>query len=77
MRLALPARYLHRFSPLRRVDGETGEFHGGIDIANASDTLINVTADGTVVRGPATNPQPAYEVRTAGGQLEARRRAEP
>ena len=30
--------------------------------------------DGSVVRGPATAPQPAFEVRTADGRAEARRR---
>jgi nitrite reductase/ring-hydroxylating ferredoxin subunit/uncharacterized membrane protein len=29
-------------------------------------------ADGDLVRGPATRPQPAYEVREAGGQLQLR-----
>jgi nitrite reductase/ring-hydroxylating ferredoxin subunit/uncharacterized membrane protein len=31
-------------------------------------------ADGGVVRGPATAPQPAYELRTASGMRQARRR---
>lgn len=38
----------YRFAPMQRVDGETGEFHQGIDIANNPDTLIYATADGTV-----------------------------
>ena len=38
----------YRFDPMGRVDGETGEFHAGVDIANAPDTLIYATADGTV-----------------------------
>jgi nitrite reductase/ring-hydroxylating ferredoxin subunit/uncharacterized membrane protein len=29
--------------------------------------------DGSIVRGPATRPQPAYEVRTSEGQLQVRR----
>lgn len=41
--------YGYRFSPMRRDDGETGEFHPGVDIANKPDTLINATADGTVL----------------------------
>jgi len=45
---SITSLYGYRFSPMRRADGETGEFHGGIDIANAADTLIHVTADGTV-----------------------------
>ncbi len=38
----------YRFNPIREYDGETGEFHSGIDIANRPDTLIYATADGTV-----------------------------
>lgn len=38
----------YRFSPMQRADGETGEFHAGVDIANAADTLVFATADGTV-----------------------------
>lgn len=45
---SITSLYGYRFSPLRREDGETGEFHAGIDIANHPDTLIYSTADGTV-----------------------------
>lgn len=38
----------YRFSPMHRADGEIGEFHAGVDIANAADTLVHTTADGTV-----------------------------
>jgi murein DD-endopeptidase MepM/ murein hydrolase activator NlpD len=38
----------YRFSPMQRADGESGEFHAGLDIANAADTLVHATADGTV-----------------------------
>jgi nitrite reductase/ring-hydroxylating ferredoxin subunit/uncharacterized membrane protein len=31
--------------------------------------------DGTIVRGPATSPQPAFDVRTAEGRIEIKRRA--
>ena len=40
--------YGYRFSPMRRDDADTGEFHPGLDIANSPDTLIYATADGTV-----------------------------
>lgn len=38
----------YRFAPIERRDGEMGEYHQGIDIANHPDTLIRSTADGTV-----------------------------
>lgn len=38
----------YRFDPMTREDGELGEFHQGIDVANNPDTLICATADGTV-----------------------------
>lgn len=38
----------YRFSPMRNGDDESGEFHAGLDIANAADTLVQATADGTV-----------------------------
>lgn len=44
----LTSLFGYRFSPIARVSGETGEYHNGIDIANAPDTLISATADGTV-----------------------------
>ncbi len=41
--------YGYRFSPMQRDDGESGEFHPGVDIANHPDTLISAAADGTVL----------------------------
>ena len=38
----------YRFSPMQHGDGELGENHMGIDIANNPATLIYATADGTV-----------------------------
>lgn len=38
----------YRFSPMHRDDDGDGEFHPGLDIANAPDTLIFASADGTV-----------------------------
>ena len=45
---SLTSLFGYRFSPMRRVDGESGEFHAGLDIANVADTLVHATADGTV-----------------------------
>jgi murein DD-endopeptidase MepM/ murein hydrolase activator NlpD len=39
----------YRFSPMGGDEGESGEFHPGVDIANSPDTLIFATADGTVL----------------------------
>lgn len=44
---SITSLYGYRMSPMRREGGEDGEFHSGIDIANASDTLVYATADGT------------------------------
>lgn len=46
---SITSLYGYRLSPMRRENGETGEFHPGIDIANTPDTLIYATADGTVL----------------------------
>ncbi len=45
---AITSLFGYRFSPIHRGDGELGEFHSGLDIANSADTLVHVTADGTV-----------------------------
>lgn len=49
----LTSLFGYRFSPMRRGEGrsdsgDNGEFHAGIDIADAADTLVHATADGTV-----------------------------
>lgn len=46
---SITSLYGYRFSPMARDDGENGEFHPGVDIANHPDTLICATADGTVL----------------------------
>jgi nitrite reductase/ring-hydroxylating ferredoxin subunit/uncharacterized membrane protein len=65
---ALFARCSHLGGPLQE-----GEFEGGCLRCPWHGSTFRVV-DGTVVHGPATAPQPAYEVRTAGQQTEARRR---
>lgn len=47
---AITALFGYRLDPMARAAGEPPEeeFHPGIDIANAPDTLIRATADGTV-----------------------------
>jgi nitrite reductase/ring-hydroxylating ferredoxin subunit/uncharacterized membrane protein len=65
---ALFARCSHLGGPLQE-----GEFEDGCLRCPWHGSTFRV-ADGTVVHGPATAPQPAYEVRTAGQQTQARRR---
>jgi nitrite reductase/ring-hydroxylating ferredoxin subunit/uncharacterized membrane protein len=65
---ALFARCSHLGGPLQE-----GELDGGCLRCPWHGSTFRVV-DGTVVHGPATAPQPAYEVRTAGQQTEARRR---
>lgn len=38
----------YRLSPMNRTEGDVGEYHQGVDIANKPDTLIRATANGTV-----------------------------
>ncbi len=45
---AITSLFGYRFSPMHGGEGETGEFHSGLDIANVADTLVHATADGTV-----------------------------
>lgn len=40
--------YGYRFDPMQRGEGGHDDFHHGVDIANAADTLISATAAGTV-----------------------------
>jgi murein DD-endopeptidase MepM/ murein hydrolase activator NlpD len=44
----LTSLFGYRFDPMGRPDGEGGEYHQGIDIANSPDTLIYATAEGAV-----------------------------
>jgi nitrite reductase/ring-hydroxylating ferredoxin subunit/uncharacterized membrane protein len=65
---ALFARCSHLGGPL-----EDGEFVDGCLRCPWHGSTFRV-ADGTVVRGPATAPQPAYELRVTDEDIEARRR---
>lgn len=68
--VALADRCTHRGAPLHEgelVDGcVVCPWHGSV-----------FAADGSVVSGPATRPQPAYEVQVTDGQVYARRADEP
>ncbi|MBI5210058.1 MAG: M23 family metallopeptidase [Elusimicrobia bacterium] len=44
----LTSPFGYRLTPIHRGWGELGEHHQGVDIANAPDTIIRATADGTV-----------------------------
>jgi nitrite reductase/ring-hydroxylating ferredoxin subunit/uncharacterized membrane protein len=65
---ALADRCAHLGGPLHEgaVDGDT------ITCPWHASTFC--LGDGTVVHGPASAPQPSFEVRTAGGKVEVRRR---
>ena len=44
----LTSLFGYRLSPMQRSEGDVGEYHQGIDIANEPDTLIYASANGTV-----------------------------
>lgn len=67
---ALAARCTHRGGPL--PDGELSD--GCVTCPWHGSTFAMAT--GEVVRGPAVQPQPAYETRVADGRVEVRRPAE-
>jgi nitrite reductase/ring-hydroxylating ferredoxin subunit len=68
--VVLADRCTHRGGPLH--EGELAEgcvvcpWHGSV-----------FAVDGSVVEGPATRPQPAYEVRVTDGKVYARRSGDP
>jgi nitrite reductase/ring-hydroxylating ferredoxin subunit/uncharacterized membrane protein len=64
---ALDARCTHRGGPL-----DEGEIRDGCVTCPWHGSRFEL-ATGDVVQGPATQPQPAYEVRIAGGRVEVRR----
>ncbi len=67
---ALADRCTHRGAPL-----SDGELQAGCVVCPWHDSAFDVD-DGTVVRGPATRPQPAYEVRVDQGRVQVRRGGE-
>jgi nitrite reductase/ring-hydroxylating ferredoxin subunit len=65
---ALANRCSHRGGPLHK-----GEVSDGRATCPWHLSMFDL-ADGSVVRGPATAPQPAYDVRVRNGQIEVRSR---
>ena len=68
--VALADRCTHRGAPLHE-----GELADGCVVCPWHGSAFAL--DGSVVGGPATRPQPAYEVRITDGQVFARRAEEP
>lgn len=64
---ALADRCTHRGGPLHE-----GELSDGCITCPWHGSTFEIH-DGRVVRGPATQPQPAYDVRTVAGRIEVRR----
>ncbi|MBA2624819.1 MAG: Rieske 2Fe-2S domain-containing protein [Acidimicrobiia bacterium] len=65
---ALAARCTHRGGPL-----DEGTLEDGCIVCPWHKSAFRID-DGSVVRGPAVTPQPAYEVRAVDGMIEVRRR---
>jgi nitrite reductase/ring-hydroxylating ferredoxin subunit/uncharacterized membrane protein len=68
--VALADRCTHRGGPLHE-----GELRDGCVVCPWHGSAFAL--DGSVVEGPATRPQPAYEVRVTDGQVYARHAEEP
>jgi len=68
--VALADRCTHRGGPLHE-----GELRDGCVVCPWHGSAFAL--DGSVVQGPATRPQPAYQVRVTDGQVYARRADEP
>jgi nitrite reductase/ring-hydroxylating ferredoxin subunit/uncharacterized membrane protein len=66
---ALANRCSHRGGPLHKGEVDDGRVTCPWHLSTFS------LEDGSVVRGPATAPQPTYEVRERGGKIEVRRHA--
>jgi len=65
---ALANRCSHRGGPLHKGEVDDGRVTCPWHLSMFS------LEDGSVIRGPATAPQPTYEVRERGGKIEVRRR---
>lgn len=68
---ALADRCNHRGGPLHE-----GEISGGSVTCPWHGSRFRIS-DGSVERGPASSPQPAYEVRVREGRVEVRQRTDP
>jgi nitrite reductase/ring-hydroxylating ferredoxin subunit len=64
---ALADRCTHRGGPLHE-----GELHGDCVTCPWHESRFSMR-DGSVLDGPAVRPQPAFDVRTEGGKVQARR----
>jgi nitrite reductase/ring-hydroxylating ferredoxin subunit len=69
--LAIAARCSHAGGPL-----EEGEVDDDLCVTCPWHGSHFRLADGSVVRGPASAPQPSFEVRSSDGNIEVRLRAE-
>jgi nitrite reductase/ring-hydroxylating ferredoxin subunit/uncharacterized membrane protein len=67
---ALADRCSHRGCSLHE-----GELRGDTVVCPCHGSTFRL-ADGSIVKGPATSPQPAFDVRASGGNVEIRRRGE-
>jgi nitrite reductase/ring-hydroxylating ferredoxin subunit len=65
--VALADRCTHRGAPLHE-----GKIEDGCIVCPWHASRFRLT-DGSVVRGPATRPQPGFEVRIVAGRVEIRR----
>ena len=68
---ALADRCTHRGAPLHE-----GEISDGCVVCPWHDSTFRLD-DGSIERGPATRPQPAFDVRVADGRVSVRRAEEP
>jgi nitrite reductase/ring-hydroxylating ferredoxin subunit len=65
----LADRCSHMSGPLSEGELSDGEFADGCLTCPWHGSVFRI-ADGSVARGPATAPQPAFEAREAGGAIQ-------